>query len=82
MAPAPHPESANGRPKAAGFVQADQLYTLREFARRLGLGERALKTVRRRGLPVHRVGRAYYVIGDEAIAWLRNMEGKKKPRAE
>jgi hypothetical protein len=64
-------ESSNGRPRPGGFIQGDQLYTLSEFRRRLGLGERALRTARRRGLPVHKVGRAKYVIGAEAIEWFK-----------
>ena len=65
-------ESSNDKPRdGSGFIAGDELYTLREFQRRLGMGERALRTARRRGLPVHKIGRKKYVIGAEVIDWLK-----------
>ena len=64
---------SNGKPhNRAGFISGDAIYSLSEFARRFGLGERALRTAQRRGLPVHRLGRQKMVVGSEVIAWLKS----------
>ena len=54
-----------------GFIVADAIYTLDTFKRRLGLGEAALRRARGQGLVIHRVGRRAYVIGADAIDWIR-----------
>jgi len=53
-----------------GEVRADSLYTLEELSRRLGLGTAALRTARRSGLVVRRIGRRSYVLGRDLIDYV------------
>jgi len=55
--------------KKAGEIQADCLYTLDEIKSRLGLGTAALRTARRQGLIVKRIGRRGYVRGCDLLDW-------------
>lgn len=55
---------------STGRISADELYTLEEIKARLGLGLAALRTARRRGLPVRKIGRRGYVLGRDLIAYL------------
>lgn len=51
----------------AGMIQADALYRLDEFKRRLGLGVHAMREARRAGLRVVRIGKRGYVLGKDAL---------------
>lgn len=55
--------------KKAGEITGDSLYTLDEINARLGLGKSALRTARREGLTVKRIGRRGYVLGRDVIEW-------------
>ena len=55
--------------RKAGEVSADCLYTLDEIEARLGLGKKALRTARRDGLMVKRIGRKGFVRGRDLIEW-------------
>ncbi len=55
---------------STGRVSADELYTLPEIKARLGLGVSALRTARRRGLKVRRIGRLGFVLGKDLIAYV------------
>lgn len=46
-------------------IQSGSTYPLNEFARRAGLGKQALRTARRQGLKVRRLGNRSYVRGDD-----------------
>ena len=50
-----------------GSIRADELYSLTELRRRLDLGQGALRTARRRGLRVRRIGRKSYVLGRDVV---------------
>jgi len=52
-----------------GVIDANSLYTLDEVHQRLGLGKTALRTARRQGLIVKRIGRRGYVRGADLLAW-------------
>jgi hypothetical protein len=52
---------------ATGRIEPDCLYTLSAFREATGLGEAALRTLRRQGLKVHRAGGRAFVLGREAI---------------
>jgi Helix-turn-helix domain len=54
-----------------GEIDANSLYTLSEISRRLGLGKAALRTARRQGLVVRRIGRRSYILGADLIAWFK-----------
>lgn len=64
--------------KRPGEINADSLYTLDELNDRLGLGKSALRSARREGLAVKRIGRRGYVLGKDVIAWF---ERSAKPTA-
>lgn len=55
-----------------GRISADELYTLPEIQTRLGLGKRALRTARRRGLTVRRIGRRSYVLGRDLMQYVES----------
>ena len=50
-----------------GHVAADEMYTVREIKRRLGLGLHAMRSARKKGLRVLRIGRCDYVLGADLI---------------
>lgn len=54
-------------------VSALEVYTLREAARRLGIGRAALMRMRRQGLRVADTGARVYVLGSEIIRFLRGI---------
>jgi hypothetical protein len=64
---------ANGCP---GVIKADELYTLTEFKRRVGLGDSALRKARRRGLPVYREGGRAFVFGRDWIKYVTQTHGR------
>ena len=55
--------------KKPGVIDANSLYTLDEVHQRLGLGKAALRTARRQGLVVKRIGRRGYVRGSDLLSW-------------
>ena len=55
---------------SAGRISANELYTLEELRARLGLGAAALRTARRRGLKVRRIGRRGYVLGKDIMEYV------------
>ncbi len=63
------PTPAIGR----GSVRADEVMSLREFGRRLGLAARALCDCQRAGLRTVLVGRCKFVIGADALRWFAAM---------
>lgn len=56
-----------------GSVRADEVLTLREAGRRLGLGTRALCDAQRRGLRTILFGRIKLVLGDDVVTWARRL---------
>lgn len=48
-----------------GVIFSDATYPLAEFQRLSGLGEAALRTARRRGLAIHKVGSRKFVRGQD-----------------
>jgi hypothetical protein len=58
-----------------GRISADELYTLEEIQARLGLGTAALRTARRQGLTVRRIGRRGYLLGRDVMKFVER-EGK------
>ena len=59
--------------EAPGLIQADCLYTLDEIKQRLRLGQHALRSARRDGLRVRRIGRRGYVLGRELIQYVESV---------
>jgi len=57
----------------AGEIRADAIYTLEEIRQRTGLGHAALRTARRNGLAVKRIGRRGYVLGRDLIQYFESL---------
>lgn len=55
---------------SAGEINANSIYTLDEIRSRLGLGLAALRTARRKGLKVRRIGRRGYLLGKDVMAYI------------
>ena len=53
------------QPVAVGEIRKDATYTLKEFKRRLGIGDAAIRQMKREGLPLRKIGKAKYVIGED-----------------
>lgn len=53
-------------------IEAGAVYPQQEFCDRMGWGRKAFVSARRRGLPVTKESRRVYVLGDEAIQWMRS----------
>ena len=54
----------------SGEIRSDSVYTLDEIKTRLGLGVAAMRTARRRGLTVRRIGRRAFVLGRDIITYI------------
>ena len=52
-----------------GHIAQDELYSPAEIKRRLGLGAHALRTARRQGLRVLRIGRNDFILGKDLIEY-------------
>jgi len=63
------PRSTTGR----GPIEANALYPLQVFLRRLGIGRHSLTGLRKRGLPVRMIGTRAIIDGTEAIEALRKI---------
>ena len=56
-------------------IRPDCLYPLPEFKRRTGLGTHAMRTARRNGLLVRRVGGRAFILGKDFIEHLEETGG-------
>ena len=56
--------------KTSGVISVHEFYTLKEFKRRMGLTEAAMRALRRKGFEVARVGKRAFVPGALAIVFL------------
>lgn len=52
-----------------GHVSENEMYSLHEIKRRLGLGAHAIRTARKRGLRVLRIGRNDFILGTDLIRY-------------
>ena len=57
--------------KPRGSIRADELLTTAEIRVRLDLGQAALRMARRNGLPIKKIGRRNYVLGEDVIAYFK-----------
>lgn len=64
------PQAVEKLATPAGAITGDSLYTLAELKLRLGLGVHAMRTARRHGLRVRRIGRRGYVLGRDLIEYV------------
>ena len=68
----------NHKPGEFGVINPEELYTLTEFKRRLGVRDATLRAARRNGLKVHYVHKQAYVYGHD---WIRYVVGEKTSRS-
>jgi hypothetical protein len=54
-----------------GVINPDELYTLKEFTRRLGIRSATIRAARRMGLRVYYVHKHAYVYGRDWIDYVR-----------
>jgi len=59
-----------GTDEASGVIKPDELYTLKAFARRLGVKASTLRSARRAGLKVYYVHKHAYVFGRDWIEYV------------
>ena len=64
------------KPKPRG-IRGDEVYPTEVFCDALGWGRKAFVSARKRGLPVHKQSRRLYVIGSEAIEWMKSQGAAK-----
>ncbi len=60
------------RPHTPGEVQSTVLYRADELKARMGWSDAALRSARRHGLPVRRLGKRAYILGEDVISFLKN----------
>ena len=70
-----NPKPRGRRPKpvtgARGEVRSDSIYPVTVLLKRLGIGRNSLVAMRRRGLPIHHLGRRCAVVyGKELLEFL------------
>jgi hypothetical protein len=53
-------------------VREDEIVPLPELAKRLGLGQSAVRAARRQGLKVRRIGRRKFILGRDLVAFLES----------
>jgi hypothetical protein len=62
------PPTAETASTSIGTIHADAAYSLTDLREKLGIGEWALRKMRRNGLRVRRYGRRSFVFGKDLIA--------------
>ena len=60
--------------ETSGMISVHEFHTLKEFMRRMGLTETAMRALRRKGFEVARVGKRAFVPGALAV-WFLTKEG-------
>ncbi len=53
-----------------GAIRSDEVYSLSEVKKRLGLGTHALRMARIKGLEMRKVGRRKFILGADLIAFI------------
>ena len=66
----PKPEPSPSK-LLSSFIRADELYTLPELQRRLGIRQAARRVLRRKGLPFYQVGKRVMVFGQDFFEFVR-----------
>ena len=72
------PPKAKAAPDARGTVEDGVSYTLPEFMRRVGLAEWGMRSARRAGLRVTRVGNRAFVLGADWHDFLRSQAATRR----
>ena len=67
---------------ARGPIDANAIYPVGVFTRRLGIGRHSLTSLRRQGLPVRLIGQRLFVDGEEALATFRRLWRSSETQAK
>ncbi len=62
---------------SAGIVRPDEMYTLHELKRRLGMSDSALRAARRKGLRVFYVHKRGFIFGKDLIDYILHSDGRQ-----
>ena len=60
-----------------GHISRDEVYTLDEIKKRLGLSSYALRQARRNGLNVRYVGRRGFIAGQDAMTYIERSMSRR-----
>lgn len=71
----------NSTPYSRGVINPEELYTLSEFKRRLGVSDATLRAARRNGLRVHYVHKQAYVYGRDWISYVVDVAASRSAAA-
>lgn len=63
------------RPHTPGEVHPTVLYRADELKARMGWSDAALRSARRHGLTVRRLGKRAYVLGEDVISFMKSRTG-------
>jgi len=72
--PRPKPAQPDQQPSPklfVGVLRADELYTIPELQRRLGIRASGWRALRRKGLPCYQVGKRVVVFGQDFFEFVR-----------
>ncbi len=64
------PEKA---PTIGGSIRADEVVTLTEFVRRLGIGQKTWRTMKNAGLQSALIGKKRYILGRHAVTFFEQL---------
>lgn len=62
----------SGPDGAVQAIREDEIIPLPELAKRLGLGQSAMRAARRQGLKVRRIGRRKFILGRDLVTFLES----------
>jgi hypothetical protein len=65
-----------------GVIRADEVYSLREFARRFRWGEHALRQARAAGLRTATFGREKFVLGTDVLSFFHQLAERQTAVAQ
>jgi len=60
-------------------IQSGSLYTRQQVMQALNLGRKAWTSAVRKGLPIHKHGTQYFVLGDELIRFISSLDRNGVP---
>jgi hypothetical protein len=60
--------------KCPGVIESGNLYTVREFAKRMKIGSNTFRNARKSGLKVRYLGRRPYVLGADVLRFFLSLD--------
>ena len=73
---------ANKPPTIGGSIRGDEVYPLREFCRRLGIGRKSWISMRNGGLRFCTSGRQIFIVGNDALKFFGELVEKQATRGD